>query len=190
MDVASESKGIWLSNMAKSANEGGFSGNRGDALALDAAVPVYSLEPASPLPILDLPKLTESVLQAFLERNRAMDQVTTVFTEWAHYLLIWIGFGTLVGLLAKAIFPGRREPGGAFATLIIGILGSVIGAGVLVFFSGVKVTPISVVGFPVALVGTMLILFTYRLLNGRGLFKDGFGGFRGRGAHRKVIVEE
>jgi uncharacterized membrane protein YeaQ/YmgE (transglycosylase-associated protein family) len=127
----------------------------------------------------------------FAGKDLAMDQVTTVFTEWAHYLLIWIGFGTLVGLLAKAIYPARSEPGGALATLIIGILGSVIGAGVLVFFSGLKVTPISVVGFPVALVGTMLILFTYRLLNGRGMFKDGFFSFRGRGVHhRKVIVEE
>jgi uncharacterized membrane protein YeaQ/YmgE (transglycosylase-associated protein family) len=120
-----------------------------------------------------------------------MDQVTTVFTEWVHFALVWIGFGTLVGLLAKAIFPGRREPGGAFATLIIGVLGSVIGAGVLVFFSGMKVTPISVVGFPVALAGTMIILFAYRLMNGQGLFRDGWTGWRGRGGHhRKVIVEE
>jgi uncharacterized membrane protein YeaQ/YmgE (transglycosylase-associated protein family) len=120
-----------------------------------------------------------------------MDHVTEVFTQWAHYVLIWVGFGTLVGLLAKAIFPGRREPGGAFATLIIGILGSVIGAGVLVFFSGLKVTPISIVGFPVALAGTLLILFCYRLLSGRGYFKDGWYGFRGQGMHhRKVIVEE
>ena len=32
-----------------------------------------------------------------------MDQVMTVFTQCAHYVLIWVGFGTLVGLLAKAI---------------------------------------------------------------------------------------
>jgi uncharacterized membrane protein YeaQ/YmgE (transglycosylase-associated protein family) len=119
-----------------------------------------------------------------------MDQATEIFMQAAHYLLVWIGFGTLVGLLAKAIVPGR-DPGGAFATLIIGILGSVIGAGVLVFFSGLKVTPISIVGFPVALAGTMLILFSYRLLNGKGLFGDGFASFRSKGHyHRKVVVEE
>lgn len=119
-----------------------------------------------------------------------MDQITIAFTQWAHYVLVWVGFGTIVGLLAKAIFPGK-DPGGAFATLIIGILGSVIGAGVLIFFSGLKVTPVSFVGFPVALVGTLLILFSYRLLNGRGAFKDGVFGFRMKGArHRKVIVEE
>ncbi len=119
-----------------------------------------------------------------------MDRINEVFTEWTHFALIWIGFGTLVGLLAKAIFPGRREPGGAFATLIIGILGSVIGAGILVFFSGMKVTPISVVGFPVALIGTMIILFTYRLLSGRGYFNTGFSGWKGKPHHHKVIVEE
>ncbi len=120
-----------------------------------------------------------------------MDQATTAFTEFAHYLLVWIGFGTLVGLLAKAIFPGR-DPGGALATLIIGVLGSLIGAGILVFFSGLRVTPVSIVGFPVALAGTMLILFTYRLLSGKGVFKDGFArfGMRGGHHHRKVVVEE
>jgi len=118
-----------------------------------------------------------------------MDQVTQVFTDWAHFALLWIGFGTVVGLLAKAIFPGKREPGGALATLIIGIFGSVIGAGVLAYFSGMKVMPISLVGFPVALAGTMVILFSYRLMSGKGYF-NGFGwGNRGN-YHHKVIVEE
>ncbi len=119
-----------------------------------------------------------------------MDQVTELFTQWAHFALLWIGFGTVVGLLAKAIFPGRAEPGGALATLIIGILGTVIGAGVLAFFSGMKITPISLIGFPVALFGTMIILFSYRLMSGKGYF-NGFGNWRGRGNyHHKVIVEE
>jgi uncharacterized membrane protein YeaQ/YmgE (transglycosylase-associated protein family) len=118
-----------------------------------------------------------------------MDQVTEVFTQWAHFLLIWVGFGTLVGLLAKSIFPGK-DPGGAFATLMIGILGSVIGAGVLVFFSGLRITPISVVGFPIALAGTMVLLFTYRLLHGKGYFKDGFPGYRTSRGRKVTVVQE
>ena len=43
-------------------------------------------------------------------------------------ILTWIGFGTLTGLLAKAIMPGR-DPGGTVATLMMGIGGTVIGAG-------------------------------------------------------------
>ena len=33
-------------------------------------------------------------------------------TEWAKIILEWVGFGTLTGLLAKAIMPGK-DPGGA-----------------------------------------------------------------------------
>lgn len=120
-----------------------------------------------------------------------MDQATTMFAQWANHLLVWVGFGTLVGLLAKAVFPGK-DPGGAFATLVIGVIGSVIGAGTVAFFTGKTVTPISVVGFVVAVAGTGVLLFTYRVLNGRGLFKDGMPGWKWKRAGRRKIsvVEE
>ncbi len=86
--------------------------------------------------------------------------------EWANTLLIWVGFGTLAGLLAKAIMPGR-DPGGAVATLAMGIGGTVIGCGVLTFFyQGHRVTPISPLGFIVATGGAFIILFFYRILVG------------------------
>jgi uncharacterized membrane protein YeaQ/YmgE (transglycosylase-associated protein family) len=87
--------------------------------------------------------------------------------EWANTLLMWIGFGTLVGLMAKAIMPGR-DPGGTVATLSMGIGGSVIGCGTLMFFyDGSRVTPISAVGFLVATGGAFILLFFYRLLAGK-----------------------
>jgi len=86
--------------------------------------------------------------------------------QWANDILVWIGFGTLTGLLAKAIMPGR-DPGGAVATLLMGIGGTVIGCGILSYFSnGYRVTPISPLGFCVATVGSFVILFFYRLLGG------------------------
>jgi uncharacterized membrane protein YeaQ/YmgE (transglycosylase-associated protein family) len=86
--------------------------------------------------------------------------------QWANTVLIWIGFGTLVGLLAKAIMPGR-DPGGAVVTLAMGIGGSVIGCGTLAYFyQGAHVTPISVLGFIVATGGAFILLFFYRLLAG------------------------
>ncbi len=89
-----------------------------------------------------------------------------VIAEWMHYSLEWIGFGTLVGLIAKAVLPGK-DGGGALATVILGILGSLIGAALLAFFvAGAKVTPISPLGFVVALGGTTLLLITYRILGG------------------------
>jgi len=93
---------------------------------------------------------------------------------WANYILMWIGFGTIVGLLAKAIMPGR-DPGGAVATLCMGIGGAVIGCGMLKFFwEGQKVTPLSPVGLVVSTSGAFLILFFYRLLAGHW-FHEGEG---------------
>jgi uncharacterized membrane protein YeaQ/YmgE (transglycosylase-associated protein family) len=84
----------------------------------------------------------------------------------AHTLLVWVGFGTLVGLAAKAIMPGR-DPGGPIATLMMGVGGSVIGCGTLMFFFDARnITPISVIGFATATGGAFILLFFYRLLSG------------------------
>lgn len=114
-----------------------------------------------------------------------------------HDLLEWIGFGTLVGLLAKAIMPGR-DPGGAVATLAMGIGGSVIGSGLLMYFSeGRRVTPISPSGFGVALGGAILLLTFYRLFGGRlipeGELRSPYAlSRRRRGAQRvqQVVVRD
>lgn len=88
------------------------------------------------------------------------------FEQWAHLVLTWVGFGTLTGLFAKAIMPGR-DPGGPIATLAMGIGGSVIGCGTLAFFTdGYQVSPLSPMGFAVAIGGAFVILFFYRLLSG------------------------
>jgi len=85
---------------------------------------------------------------------------------WANDILVWIGFGTLVGLLAKAIMPGR-DPGGAVATLAMGIGGTVIGLGTLTYFyQGQRVTPISPIGLAVATAGAFILLLFYRILSG------------------------
>ena len=94
-------------------------------------------------------------------------QFTATLQQWANIFLAWVGFGTLVGLMAKAIMPGR-DPGGAVATLLMGIGGSIIGCSVLTYFTqGERVTPISPLGFVVATGGAFILLFFYRLLGGR-----------------------
>ena len=121
-------------------------------------------------------------------------QLPEVLSQWANDILLWVGFGTLVGLLAKAIMPGR-DHGGALATLLMGIAGSVIGCGTLMYFAnGLRVTPISPLGFVVATAGAFILLFFYRLLAG-GVFREAGTGPRGlrwrRGVRRRpVIVEE
>jgi len=90
----------------------------------------------------------------------------------ANDVLVWVGFGTLVGLLAKAIMPGR-DPGGTVATLMMGIGGTVIGCGILAYFyEGKRITPISPLGFLVGTAGAFILLFFYRLLGGY-FFREG-----------------
>jgi uncharacterized membrane protein YeaQ/YmgE (transglycosylase-associated protein family) len=84
----------------------------------------------------------------------------------ANDFLVWVGFGTLAGLTAKALMPGK-DPGGALTTLLMGIGGSVIGCGVLMFcLNGQRVTPISTIGFIVATAGAFILLGFARLLGG------------------------
>jgi uncharacterized membrane protein YeaQ/YmgE (transglycosylase-associated protein family) len=100
------------------------------------------------------------------------DQIMALASQWANDVLVWIGFGTVVGLLAKAIMPGK-DPGGAVATLAMGIGGTVIGCGILSFFTdGQRVSPISPTGFAVGTGGAFLILFFYKLLGGYWFRED------------------
>ena len=81
-------------------------------------------------------------------------------------VLVWIGFGTVIGLLAKGIMPGR-DPGGAIATVIMGIGGTILGCGVVSYFNdGQRVVPVSPLGMIVGTAGTLLILFFYKMLGG------------------------
>lgn len=103
--------------------------------------------------------------------------------QYAHLALTWIGFGTLVGLMAKAIMPGR-DPGGAVATLLMGIGGTVIGCGIVTYFWGQHVSPISAIGFLAATGGAFILLLFYRLLGGY-FFTEGQDGIPLRPAYRR-----
>ena len=94
-------------------------------------------------------------------------EFTANLAQWANDILVWIGFGTLTGLVAKAIMPGK-DPGGPVATLLMGIAGAIIGCGAysFLFREGERVTPISPIGFCLATAGAFLILFFYRILAG------------------------
>lgn len=81
-------------------------------------------------------------------------------------VLVWIGFGTVVGLLAKGLMPGR-DPGGAIATVLLGIGGTILGCGCASLVrEGTRVLPISPLGMLVGTAGTLVILFFYKLLGG------------------------
>src|SRR5687768_13592192 len=112
-------------------------------------------------------------------------QFNDIFQKVANDLLVWVGFGTLVGLLAKAIMPGR-DPGGAVATLLMGIGGTVIGCGLVSYFlNGQRVTPISPLGLAVATGGSFVILFFYRLLGGKLMVDGDRSKYRVRAPHAR-----
>ncbi len=78
-------------------------------------------------------------------------------------LLVWIGFGTVVGLAARGLMPGR-DPAGAITTLLLGIAGSVIGCGCVgCFYEAERLTPTSPMGMLVAVAGAFALLGLYRL---------------------------
>ena len=74
-------------------------------------------------------------------------------------LLIWALFGLVVGALAKLIMPGN-DPGGIIVTMLIGIVGSVLGAyiGRALGLYG----PGQPAGFLMSILGAMVLLLLYR----------------------------
>ncbi|MBN2292107.1 MAG: GlsB/YeaQ/YmgE family stress response membrane protein [Pirellulales bacterium] len=87
--------------------------------------------------------------------------------QWVNVVLIWIGFGTLAGLAAKMILPGR-DPNGPIGTVLLGVFGSTIGLAILsklVTFSGTNnpMNPISPMGMIAAVAGAFATLVIYRV---------------------------
>ena len=88
------------------------------------------------------------------------------FQLYANQALTWIGFGTVVGLAAKAVMPGR-DPGGSIATLLMGITGTMIGCALLKYFYVDEIiNPISMKGFFVGTAGAFVLLIFYKVLGG------------------------
>jgi uncharacterized membrane protein YeaQ/YmgE (transglycosylase-associated protein family) len=75
----------------------------------------------------------------------------------------WILFGLVVGVVAKLLMPGR-DPGGMIVTILLGIVGALIGGfiGRLLGWYGES----DPVGFIMAVMGAILVLFAYRKISG------------------------
>ena len=80
------------------------------------------------------------------------------------YILGWIVFGLVVGIVAKFLMPGR-DPGGFIVTAILGIVGTVVAGflGRLIGWYGDG----DAVGFIMAVLGAILVLVVYRFTVGR-----------------------
>jgi uncharacterized membrane protein YeaQ/YmgE (transglycosylase-associated protein family) len=80
--------------------------------------------------------------------------------------IIWtIIIGFIVGVIAKFIMPGDKEPSGFILTAILGIVGAFVATylGQLVGWYG----PGESAGFISSIVGAIIVLFVYGLIAGR-----------------------
>jgi uncharacterized membrane protein YeaQ/YmgE (transglycosylase-associated protein family) len=92
-----------------------------------------------------------------VELSPAAQQVVNV-------VLIWLGFGVLTGLLARALLPGR-EPRGLTGTLILGVMGSFLGPAAMSAVAGQRaLNPIGPIGLLASVGGAMLLLVSYRVV--------------------------
>ena len=116
------------------------------------------------------------------------------FQNAVNEFLMWVGFGTIVGLTAKAIMPGR-DPGGAIATMLMGIVGCVIGCGSVMFFMDVReIKPITPVGFCAATGGAFVLLLFYRIFAGSFFLEaeagDGWAHSTRRRRRRRSMAQD
>jgi uncharacterized membrane protein YeaQ/YmgE (transglycosylase-associated protein family) len=79
-------------------------------------------------------------------------------------ILGWILFGLVIGAIAKLLMPGK-DPGGIIVTILLGIAGAVLGgfAGRALGFYG----PGEAAGWLMALLGSVILLWIYRLATRR-----------------------
>ncbi|MGK0603432.1 GlsB/YeaQ/YmgE family stress response membrane protein [Yokenella regensburgei] len=78
-------------------------------------------------------------------------------------ILSWIVFGLIAGVLTKWIMPGK-DSDGFIVTMILGIIGAVVGGWISTLFGFGKVDGFNTGSFAVAVVGALVVLFIYRKL--------------------------
>jgi uncharacterized membrane protein YeaQ/YmgE (transglycosylase-associated protein family) len=81
--------------------------------------------------------------------------------------IIWIILGLVAGVLAKWIMPGR-DPGGFIVTIVLGIVGALVGGFISVKLGFGDVTGFNLPSILIAVLGAMLLLFLYRMVKSRG----------------------
>ena len=79
-------------------------------------------------------------------------------------ILSWIVFGLIAGALAKWIMPGE-DPGGCVVTILIGIVGAVVGGWIATQFGFGGISGFDFRSMIVAIFGAVLLLWVYRLVS-------------------------
>ena len=77
------------------------------------------------------------------------------------WILSWILFGLVIGVIAKLLMPGR-DPGGFIITILLGIAGALVGGfiGRAMGFYG----PDEAAGWLMSILGAIVLLALYRMM--------------------------
>lgn len=90
-------------------------------------------------------------------------------------VIIWVGFSTIVGLVAKAIMLGKSRRTSTVVTIVLGSFGTLIGWSIANVFTNWmsnlggswREQVLAPITFLIAVTGTAALLLTYKLLGSR-----------------------
>lgn len=81
-------------------------------------------------------------------------------------LIAWIVLGGIAGLIAKALMPGR-DPGGCILTVIIGIVGALLGGFLATALGFGGLSGFDWRSLVIAVIGSFVLLAILRMFRGR-----------------------
>jgi uncharacterized membrane protein YeaQ/YmgE (transglycosylase-associated protein family) len=81
-------------------------------------------------------------------------------------LLSWIVFGLIAGGVAKFLMPGR-DPGGCIITIIVGIVGALLGGFLATQLGFGGISGFDLRSFFIAVLGAIILLILWRMISGR-----------------------
>jgi uncharacterized membrane protein YeaQ/YmgE (transglycosylase-associated protein family) len=113
--------------------------------------------------------------------------------NYINFLLAWIGFGMVLGLVALIAMPSA-DGRGSLATVLMATAGSLCGCILLqqLSYTDQWVLPISTQGFTVGIGGAAVMLIFFRVLGGQWLPASQTGFFRHhrRRRRRHLITDQ
>ena len=80
--------------------------------------------------------------------------------------IAWLIVGLIAGALARLIMPGR-DPMGIIATILLGIVGSIVGGLVSWAIWGSDTRGFQPAGFVLSILGAIIVLWIWRMLRSR-----------------------
>lgn len=83
-------------------------------------------------------------------------------------ILGWILLGLFAGTIARALIPGRTEPGGCIGTTAVGIVGALLGGFIATALDIGEIRDFfNLETWLIAIAGSVLLLFLISLISGR-----------------------